>query len=76
MATDICVLLGGRIRQLRLSRRWRQIDLAAHSGIGKNHISELERGAREIGLRNLAAIAEALDLTPDQLLKDLKRPRA
>lgn len=71
MATDICVRLGKRIKDLRKSRSWRQIDLAEHSGIGKNHISELERGQREIGLRNLEAIAQALDTTPDRLLKDL-----
>jgi len=71
MATDICVRLGKRIRALRKSRGWRQIDLAAHANIGKNHISELERGAREIGLRNLEAIAKALETTPDALLRGL-----
>jgi XRE family aerobic/anaerobic benzoate catabolism transcriptional regulator len=71
MATDICERLGRRIRLLRKARGWRQIDLAEHAGIGKNHISELERGQREIGLRNLAALALALDTTPDRLLKDL-----
>jgi transcriptional regulator with XRE-family HTH domain len=45
--------------------------LAAHANIGKNHISELERGAREIGLRNLEAIAKALETTPDALLRGL-----
>lgn len=74
MATDICILLGKRIRQLRLSKSWRQIDLAAHSRIGKNHISELERGTREIGLRNLEAIADALGITIDNLVRDLRRP--
>jgi transcriptional regulator with XRE-family HTH domain len=71
MATDICIRLGQRIRQLRKGRSWRQIDLAAHTGIGKNHISELERGSREIGLRNLEIIALALDTKPAELLKDL-----
>jgi len=28
MARDICIALGERIRQLRLERSWRQIDLA------------------------------------------------
>lgn len=69
MATDICVRLGKRIRDLRKARHWRQIDLAEHAGLHKNHVSELERGQREIGLRSLEAVAVALDLTPDQLLK-------
>lgn len=71
MATDICIRLGKRIRQLRKARKWRQIDLAAHSKISQNHICDLERGQREIGLRNLEALATALDTTPDKLLKDL-----
>jgi transcriptional regulator with XRE-family HTH domain len=69
MATDICVRLGRRIRDLRKARGWRQIDLAEHAGIGKNHISELERGQREIGLRNLEAIAGALEVKPSDILQ-------
>ncbi|HEY0263530.1 MAG TPA: helix-turn-helix transcriptional regulator [Granulicella sp.] len=71
MATDICIRLGKRIKDFRKLRGWRQIDLAEHAGIGKNHISELERGQREIGLRTLEAIAQALDKKPEELLKDL-----
>jgi XRE family aerobic/anaerobic benzoate catabolism transcriptional regulator len=69
MATGICIRLGLKIKELRTSRGWRQIDLAEHSGIGKNHISELERGQREIGLINLEAIAGALDLKSSELLR-------
>lgn len=71
MATDICVRLGKRIRDLRKARGWRQIDLAEHAGLHKNHVSEVERGQREIGLRSLEAVAIALDITPDQLLKNV-----
>jgi transcriptional regulator with XRE-family HTH domain len=69
MATDICVRLGRRIRELRKARGWRQIDLAEHAGIGKNHVSELERGQREIGLRTLAAVAQALNTRPSEILR-------
>jgi transcriptional regulator with XRE-family HTH domain len=71
MATSICVSLGKRIRVLRKTKRWRQIDLAEHAGIGKNHISELERGQREIGLLTLQAVAQALGTTPSDILKGL-----
>lgn len=69
MATDICIRLGKRIRELRKARGWRQIDLAEHSGLGKNHISELERGQREIGLRTLEAVAHALNTRPSEILR-------
>jgi DNA-binding XRE family transcriptional regulator len=57
MAIDICKLLGIRIRQLRKHRNWRQIDLAEESGLGRIYISDLERGKKEICLRNLQVLA-------------------
>jgi len=71
MATDICIRLGKRVKELRKARGWRQIDLAEHARIGKNHLCELERGQREMGVRKLESLAKALNVTPDQLLKDL-----
>jgi transcriptional regulator with XRE-family HTH domain len=71
MATDICVALGERIRELRRAKNWRQIDLAEHSGVHEVHISDLERGSREPGLRTLSKIALALDTTLSEMLKGL-----
>lgn len=71
MARDICVLLGARIRKLRKQKGWRQIDLAQHSGVHEVHISDLERGTREVGLRTLVAIAEALEVKLSDLLMGL-----
>ena len=74
MAIDICVLLGKRIRELRKKRGWRQIDLAQHSGVHEVHISDLERGTREVGLRNLLALARGLQVTLSELLDGLDDP--
>lgn len=71
MASNICVLLGERIRLLRKRKGWRQIDLAEHSGVHEVHISDLERGTREVGLLTLFAIAQALEVTLSDLFKDL-----
>ena len=71
MARDICVAAGERIRKLRRAKGWRQIDLAEHSGVHEVHISDLERGAREAGLRTLRKIVAALDTTLSELLKGL-----
>jgi transcriptional regulator with XRE-family HTH domain len=71
MASDICERLGRRIRDLRKAKAWRQVDLAAHSGIHEVHISDLERGASEAGLRTLHAIARALDIKLDYLFLDV-----
>jgi len=68
MATDICILLGERIRGLRKERQWRQIDLAAHSGLNVIYISDLENGRKEICLRTLQAVATAFDMKITDLL--------
>jgi len=72
MATDICTLLGGRIRQLRKARGWRQIDLAEHSGINAVYISYIERGTKEICLRNLQVLAQTFEMTIRDLLKGVE----
>ena len=71
MARDICILLGERIRKLRKQKGWRQIDLAEQSGVHEVHISDLERGAREVGLKTLLAIAQSLEVKLSDLLKDI-----
>jgi len=71
MATAICIQLGKRIQKLRRARGWRQIDLAAHAELSKTHVSDLERGYREVGLLALLRIAHALDMKMSDLLKDL-----
>jgi len=72
MDPHVCIQLGDRIRLLRKKRSWRQIDLAAQSRIHEVHISDLERGAREIGLRHLAALAAAFEMSLSEFLKGVK----
>jgi transcriptional regulator with XRE-family HTH domain len=67
---DICQRVGDRIRQLRNERKWTQQMLADHADIGQDHLSELERGKKEIGIRALERIAEALDVRLKQFFED------
>lgn len=69
MPSELAVRLGRRIRELRLERSWRQIDLAAHAEISKTHVSDIEVASTEICLHTLERIATALDVTPSDLLK-------
>ena len=71
MATDACIRLGQRIRQLRKAKGWRQIDLAQHSGVHEVHISDIERGSREICLNNLVAIAKGLEVPVTELVRGI-----
>jgi len=71
MATDICTRFGKRVRELRKSRNWRQLDLAEQAGISENYVSELELGQKEICLRTIGAISKALNVEVAELMKGI-----
>jgi transcriptional regulator with XRE-family HTH domain len=71
MATDICLLVGQRVRKLRLARGWTQTYLSVHAGVGRNYISDVELGKKEIGLRNLYLLAQSLGVTLEKLVHGL-----
>jgi transcriptional regulator with XRE-family HTH domain len=54
---------------LRDKRGWTQAYLSATSGLGRSHISELENGRREAGLRALELLASSFDMSVSELLK-------
>lgn len=48
---------------LRTQKRWTQQILADHAEITREHLSELENGRKEIGIRTIERIASALDVS-------------
>jgi putative transcriptional regulator len=69
MATDICARVGNRIRELRQAKGWSQQILADHAQMERSHLTRLEDGKREAGLKILEKIAEALGVEPYELLR-------
>ncbi len=69
MAKDICVLVGQRIRDLRTAKGWTQTYLSVHAGVGRNYISDVELGKKEIGLRNLQLLAQSLGVKTENLVR-------
>jgi transcriptional regulator with XRE-family HTH domain len=63
MATDILVRVGRRIRVLRIKRGWTQTMLADHAQITREHLSELENGKKEAGIRTINQIVSALEVS-------------
>jgi len=63
MAIDICIRIGRRIRDLRLKQGMTQSILADQAEITREHLSELENGNKEIGVRTLERITTALGVS-------------
>jgi transcriptional regulator with XRE-family HTH domain len=67
----LLVKLGEKIVRLRERNGMNQTEFAAHSGLSRGHISEIEHGKREVGLLTLQTIAAGLDVSMSALLKGL-----
>ena len=61
--------IGRRIRVLRTERGWTQAMLADHAELTREHLSELENGHKEIGVRALEKIAQALGMNLHQFFE-------
>jgi transcriptional regulator with XRE-family HTH domain len=70
-SSALLIQLGKRIREQRKKRRWTQSEMAAYLGLSRGHISDLERGRREIGLLILQIVATGFETTMANLLKGL-----
>jgi transcriptional regulator with XRE-family HTH domain len=69
MATDICLRVGKRVKDLRLKRGWSQQILADHADLSKVHIIAVEKGRAELGLRALERIAGALGVGLEEFFR-------
>jgi transcriptional regulator with XRE-family HTH domain len=67
----LLVQLGKRIQRLRKRKGWTQTDMAVYLDMNRGHISDIERGKREVGIITLQVIAKGLDTTMSSLLKSL-----
>jgi len=62
MKNDINSEVGFNIRRIREERGLSQEKLAALAGLHRAYIGQIERGEKNIGLKNLEKIAKALDV--------------
>lgn len=69
MALDY-LAIGRRIRAARLSKKMTQDDLRDIVNLSKTHMSHIETGTTKLSLPVLVDIANALETTPDRLLRD------
>ena len=63
--------IGRRIKEIRKQKKIPQEKLAEMIGISPNYMSALERGAYNIKLDLLVQIIDCLDITADDLFRDV-----
>ena len=62
------VIIGRRIRELRLEKRMTQADLAEKIDMSVTYMSHIETAKRKASLESLLRISNALEITMDRLL--------
>ena len=67
-ADELYIMVGKRVRQLRLQRCLTQEQLAERAGISTSFLGHIERGSRKLSLDSFCRIARALDCTANDLL--------
>ncbi|MBI4028539.1 MAG: helix-turn-helix transcriptional regulator [Verrucomicrobia bacterium] len=65
----VLVALGQNIRRHRDVKGFSQEVLAEKAGLDRTYISDIERGARNPGIKNVVRIARALGITAAKLLE-------
>jgi transcriptional regulator with XRE-family HTH domain len=68
---DIAEKFGGRVRERRQAIRLTQEALAGKCGLDRTYISGIERGKRNVSLRNIEIIAKAFDVSISELTEGL-----
>ncbi len=68
---DFPVRFGERVRTLCKKQGWSQEAFAHQYGLDRTYVGGIERGERNIALRNIEQIAKTLGVTLSQLLRGL-----
>ena len=66
---DISIKFGKRVKQIRLEKQLSQGGLAKILGLHPTYISGIERGVRNMALKNIEKLAKALNVSIEELIK-------
>jgi transcriptional regulator with XRE-family HTH domain len=65
---NIQTKFGDKLRELRKVQNLSQEELALKSKLHRTYISDIERGARNVSIKNIEKIAKALKMNVNELL--------
>ena len=69
--TDILIRFGKRVRELRKAQGFSQEAFADVCGLDRTYVGGIERGERNLALKNIEAIATSLNISISELTKGL-----
>ena len=72
-AQAVRIALGSVLRSRRLAAGRTLSEIAVEAGLSLAHLSEVERGRKEVSTERLLAVAHALNVPPAELYSDLAR---
>ncbi len=64
---DILLRFGRRVRELRTAQGYSQEAFADACGLDRTYMGGIERGERNVALRNIEKIAKALEISLSEL---------
>ncbi len=68
---DICMAFGRAVRRRRLELEFTQETFAVKAGLDRTYVSGVERGLRNVSLRNIGVIATALEVSIPALMESM-----
>lgn len=68
-ADDILARFGRKVRELRQAKGLSQEAFAAECGLDRTYMGGIERGERNVALRNIDVIARTLGISLSELMK-------
>ena len=69
--SDVLEKFGSRVRELRTEQGYSQEQFAAECELDRSYVGGIERGERNIALRNIERIADTLGITIAELMDGL-----
>jgi len=72
-ARSVRQALGSVLRLRRVAAGRTLSEIASEAGLSPAHLSEVERGRKEVSTERLLAVAHALDVRPAEIYSDLAR---
>jgi len=67
--SEVLIRFGKRVRKLRTAKGFSQEAFADHCGLDRTYVGGIERGKRNVSLRNINLIATALGISLSELMQ-------